>query len=130
MNMTTAPVFKFNKRQMLKWIKALRSGEYKQTTGVLNDSTGFCCLGVGCKVLVDSSLLIRDRGFIDGGVASDQEFAPSWLKAVSDDFCTRTGNSLEAMNDGIRLNAQGLTTTMTFDEIADLLEAVYILKVL
>ena len=29
-----------------KWTEALRSDEYKQTTGHLRDSTGFCCLGV------------------------------------------------------------------------------------
>lgn len=29
-----------------KWIKALRSGEFKQTTGHLKDTHGFCCLGV------------------------------------------------------------------------------------
>ena len=35
------------------WIKALRSGKYKQAKAVLEDSTtgGMCCLGVACKVL-------------------------------------------------------------------------------
>jgi len=33
-----------------KWIKALKSGEYKQTTESLRDSTGFCCLGVLCDL--------------------------------------------------------------------------------
>lgn len=28
------------------WLDALRSGEYKQTTQVLHDENGFCCLGV------------------------------------------------------------------------------------
>jgi len=28
------------------WLKALRSGEYEQTTGVLHDGLGYCCLGV------------------------------------------------------------------------------------
>lgn len=34
-----------------KWIAALRSGSYKQTTGVLRDSRGYCCLGVLCDVV-------------------------------------------------------------------------------
>lgn len=36
-----------------KWITALRSGNYKQTSGVLYDSctTGYCCLGVAAKVM-------------------------------------------------------------------------------
>lgn len=28
------------------WIKALRSGKYKQTTGDLKNDYGYCCLGV------------------------------------------------------------------------------------
>lgn len=33
-----------------KWIQALQSGEYKQTTGTLCDKNGYCCLGVLAKV--------------------------------------------------------------------------------
>jgi hypothetical protein len=29
-----------------KWLKALRSGEYKQTQRFLKKDSGFCCLGV------------------------------------------------------------------------------------
>lgn len=34
-----------------QWIKALRSGKYKQTRGRLKGDGGFCCLGVLCDVL-------------------------------------------------------------------------------
>ena len=33
-----------------KWIEALRSGKYRQTTGTLRDRDGFCCLGVLCDI--------------------------------------------------------------------------------
>lgn len=35
-----------------KWITALRSGKYKQTTNTLKakDGSGFCCLGVLCDL--------------------------------------------------------------------------------
>lgn len=34
-----------------KWVKALRSGEYKQTTeGCLFDGEAYCCLGVLCDI--------------------------------------------------------------------------------
>lgn len=38
-----------------KWVRALRSGEYKQTTGVLRRTDtpgldGYCCLGVLCDL--------------------------------------------------------------------------------
>lgn len=36
-----------------KWVEALRSGKYSQTTGKLHDlgEGGYCCLGVACKLL-------------------------------------------------------------------------------
>lgn len=33
-----------------KWLVALKSGQYKQTTGTLKDSDGYCCLGVACEI--------------------------------------------------------------------------------
>ena len=33
-----------------KWIAALRSGEYQQTTSSLRDGDAFCCLGVLCDL--------------------------------------------------------------------------------
>jgi hypothetical protein len=48
-----------------RWVKALRSGEYRQTTGTLYDPrmNCYCCLGVSCKVAgIDD---IKDRGFIN-----------------------------------------------------------------
>jgi len=36
---------------MKRWVKALRSGKYKQTIdGCLQDSKGYCCLGILCEV--------------------------------------------------------------------------------
>lgn len=41
------------KREAFKqeWLKALRSGEYKQTSGVLCNRDGFCCLGVAAHMI-------------------------------------------------------------------------------
>lgn len=33
-----------------KWLQALESGNYQQCRGVLQDETGFCCLGVACEI--------------------------------------------------------------------------------
>lgn len=35
---------------MKQWVKALRSGKFKQTTNVLYDGKGYCCLGVLCRL--------------------------------------------------------------------------------
>jgi len=44
-----------------KWVKALRSGKYKQTTTDLCDITSntHCCLGVLCEVLIKDGHNIR-----------------------------------------------------------------------
>jgi hypothetical protein len=33
-----------------KWLEALRSGKYDQTSGQLRDGNCFCCLGVLCDI--------------------------------------------------------------------------------
>ena len=38
------------KQHRQEWIKALRSGDYKQTNGNLRDENGYCCLGVACDI--------------------------------------------------------------------------------
>lgn len=40
-----------NKRDCLRWIEALESGQFPQTTKVLRRPNGYCCLGVGLEVL-------------------------------------------------------------------------------
>lgn len=39
------------KQLKTKWIRALKSGKYKQTTGALKNHEGFCCLGVLCDLI-------------------------------------------------------------------------------
>lgn len=42
---------KMNPEVKAKWLAALRSGEYKQTTNKLHDASGeMCCLGVLCDL--------------------------------------------------------------------------------
>lgn len=53
---------KLNKAFKKKWVKALRSGDYKQTDAYLYNRglDGYCCLGVACKVLgADNDELTR-----------------------------------------------------------------------
>ncbi len=39
-----------SKKIKKRWIKALRSGQYKKTTGYLRTGAGYCCLGVLCDL--------------------------------------------------------------------------------
>lgn len=57
---------KMNPEIKAKWIAALRSGEYQQTHGVLEQvvknsdrGAGFCCLGVLCKLAADEGVVVR-----------------------------------------------------------------------
>lgn len=111
------------KEDIVKWSNALRSGEYKQTKGKLQDLDGHCCLGVACEVFISKSQQLRvpGGGVLTGGFPGNQWKAPAWLKDINRDFEIRTFKELFLLND-----KEGLT----FDEIADVLEAVYIHEVL
>lgn len=107
-----------------KWTKALRSGKYKQATGALQTNEGFCCLGVACKVFIPEGKLMidQDTGNLNGGLpAGNQPYAPQWLDDINFNLSMLTGIQVYQLNDHLGMN---------FDEIADVLEAVYIHKVL
>lgn len=119
-----------------KWVKELRSGNYSQTRTILQDVDGFCCLGVACSIFIPEDKQIKFNGVLQGGYPRDQQFAPEWLRRIDQDFKTKVGLFLSTLNDdGIgnfyrdTLDIE-VTERLSFDEIADLLEAVYIHKVL
>ena len=76
--MTTEQTYeKIDPEFKVKWLAALRSGEYRQTSGALRCVeerevlVGFCCLGVGCDVLdptgwQDPAVLIEAHRDEDG----------------------------------------------------------------
>jgi hypothetical protein len=39
-----------------KWAAKLRSGDYKQGTGYLNNEDQFCCLGVLCELAIEEGV--------------------------------------------------------------------------
>lgn len=39
------------RKNVEKWIKALRSGDYKQGRGHLKTKDGYCCIGVACEIM-------------------------------------------------------------------------------
>jgi hypothetical protein len=74
-----------DKKLKSKWVKALLSGEFEQTTGCLRDSKGYCCLGVLHKVATGSdpyTLWDGDRPKCVEKIGHDAELA---LAAVNDD---------------------------------------------
>lgn len=106
------------KEEVRVWIKALRSGKYKQTTGQLQDNHGYCCLGVACEVLIPQEEQTRnDEGNLYGYTPTKQSKAPAWLKEIDDDFEVINGKSLTVLND---------KELYSFGRIADLLQSVYL----
>lgn len=89
-----------------KWLEALRSGEYTQTTGVLHrvepdeygeDLPGYCCLGVLCEI---GGVRKGDQG--DGtqwyGRPGTNEF-PSTFRLKRLGLTFDQANNLATMND-------------------------------
>jgi uncharacterized membrane-anchored protein len=109
------------KQDAQKWANALRSGEYKQTQGALQDERGFCCLGVACKIFIPEGEQVTYRGFLSGGVPSIQDNAPEWLDGINYYTNKLLGRGLTELND---------LEALTFDEIADVIELVYVHKAL
>lgn len=115
------------KPQIKKWAKALRSGQYQQTTGELNNKDGFCCLGVACKLFIKKEDITYDGSFIAGGMPKQQHKVPQWLRVVNTEFEATVGTALSSLNDeGYSPDGRASIAKLNFNEIADLLEAVYL----
>ena len=84
------------------WVKALRSGEYKQTNGIMKDAEGFCCLGVLCAVQGETFERLPVHVLIISRVA------PQYAAGLDSD----QQNRLAVMND----------TGHSFTEIADYIQ--------
>lgn len=101
-----------------KWVKALRSGEFKQTRKVLSqddhDGAGpsFCCLGVLCEISGKGSWDIHRNYVTDTGTAC-QAMPPF---EVENDFARF--NERASLHDLSNLNDKG----QSFAEIAAYIE--------
>lgn len=98
-----------------KWVKALRSGKYRQAHGLLIDKQGaLCCLGVLCRV---AGLEIRDDGM--GVVGTDDSTRANMYQPIFDILGGHSQSSqLSTRNDG----SFGFQR-FTFSAIADYIDA-------
>ena len=101
-----------------KWLAALRSGKYQQSTQVLRGAEGFCCLGVLCDVIDPTrwSGQVYDRGAIG--------FPPPDILASVGMPHQRAGNiNGESIYNNLTTRVAHMNDRgSSFTEIADLLE--------
>lgn len=133
--------FKMPKQFGEKWVKALRSGDYKQTDGVLYcEDFGYCCLGVACAMVGIPDNIMRSNGLIidivgSSGIKEEIKLIPDILKE------NKTGyslvNILTELNDhgiskafkrdmeeeGYKFPTDKTDNSYSFNEIADFIEA-------
>ena len=81
-----------------KWVAALDSGIYKQTTGYLHTSDGFCCLGVLCHLYKQEKggeWKDSDRCFmfsVNGAETTLPDAVVAWAGLVKSDPDVRIGD--------------------------------------
>lgn len=117
-------------KQITKWVNALRSGKFKQGKNQLQIDTKFCCLGVACEIFIPKTLQRVYNQQLEGTGPHSQPCSPAWLKNIDGAFQYKTGVSLSCLNDHTSVATNYVSKSLTFDEIADLLEMVYIHKAL
>ena len=118
--MTTKTQKKANRK---KWIAALRSGEYKQGKGCLENANGeFCCIGVlaklaGVERVVSPGKTTAYQSIIyDGQIGSASDKVKEWVGLINE---VAMFNDKGDYEDLARLNDNGYT----FEDIAAIIES-------
>lgn len=107
-----------------RWVKALRSGKYKQDTGQLKSNEGFCCLGVLCDVVSKYPKSGGGGSWIDGdfkfGNDSNGGVVPRTVRAV----VGLTEGNPEVASGGKKLSLSMWNDErgFTFEQIANIVE--------
>lgn len=124
--MSTTKAEYANRRK--QWAKALRSGKYKQTTGALRKTAGYCCLGVACEVYKQNTRhgkWTKDNEFLVGGIGDDvilpQKVASYFGLETNPDIITK---EVDDNDPGpTDLTSANDEYEYTFKDIADLIES-------
>lgn len=107
------------------WVKALRSGKYEQTKGLLADQDGYCCLGVACEEYrqqTGEGHWEDNNTFVDEAGNTSNTSLP---KRVMDwlGLADTAGRHLNANDERETLDTLNDDRGFSFEEIADVIEA-------
>lgn len=112
-----------NKDRLRLWVKALRSGDYRQGVEKLYnpEENAWCCLGVACDVARTVGGLPLQVEYYDGVASFDscKEYLPN---GVVEWFGLERHNPVLEGHQATEWNDE---FAASFDEIADLIEAEY-----
>lgn len=116
-----------------KWIKALESGEYKQTKGCLrkklkDDTLGYCCLGVLEDICGTRWVRLEHRPDFapvheesNNSSLSNKTRAKTNIRTTSAEYYGDRYKSLVALNDGMS-TAEGALPAKRFPAIAKIIK--------
>lgn len=76
-----------------KWIKALRSGEYKQGNFILHHADQYCCLGVACSIYGYNGIQMGEHQYIEDIFIGIPEI-------ITGNISNMVVSMLTSMNDG------------------------------
>ena len=111
-----------------KWIAALRSDKYGQTSGFLKDEQGYCCLGVACEISKLGNWEVANpfsnfNYCIEGEDQQEYNYLPTsvteWLGLKNSVGWFGSGNDMDGYKNLIELNDE---EKLNFNKIADFIE--------
>ncbi len=121
--MTTTKQYQLPREFAEKWVKALRSGEYKQATTRLMHNGGYCCLGVGAKVCgADDAELLEADGSSACYLLPSYNCGFPLLKRQTKELIPELLFGLPADNEFVKNVATMNDERRPFPEIADWIE--------
>lgn len=116
-----------------EWLKALRSGNYKQTVHSLHDSfdKGYCCLGVLCRVAGYKRSQLLNKGFPQE-VGFGVELLPQkYQKMIADGRVEEVSHGTSVLESSWKVRHKGRMVALSnlndeeqlsFKQIADIIE--------
>lgn len=126
-----------NKKERLvdRWMKALRSGDYVQTTGCLNRThfgpvkpgERYCCLGVLTHLIDPDDVTLKDGVHLSSEIMEQLREEEGWNAHPFLKYWENGDLDLVYNDDGATTNAVLMNDNWrwTFDQIADALERTF-----
>lgn len=123
----------------VRWVEALRSGQYEQTEGLLANDNGFCCLGVLCEIAVQDGVVAKqvkdqyegdpnDDHVVTYGVGSDFHYEmDAVLPSMVYEWAELETSNPSILWEGVTHPISDLNDDyhLNFSQIADVIEEQY-----